>query len=119
MNHRVILHSEANTKESATALSAKKRTKLRRTKIIIADVSLNEIVNKSEMDTEDSTIQMCNRRNLLAHGENNEPSEGDEVCLMLELGEALQIEKPHNLDDFTSYVKQKRRKEKVDWEASQ
>jgi hypothetical protein len=119
MNHPVILHSDANTKESAIALSAKTRRKLRRTKMITADGSLNETVNTSEMDTEDSTIQRCNRRNLLAHDENNKSSEGDEVCLMLEIGEVLQIEKPHNLDDFTSYINQQRRKEKADWEASQ
>ena len=58
MNHCVILHPEANTKESVTVLSAKKRMKLRHTKLITADGSLNETVNKSEMDTEDSTIQM-------------------------------------------------------------
>ena len=63
--------------------------KLQRTKLITADRSLNETVNKSEMDTEDLVIRMCNRSNLLAHGENNEPYEGDEVCLMLEIGEAL------------------------------
>ena len=113
INHPVILHSDANTKESAIALSAKTRRKLRHTKMITTDGSLNETVNMSEMDTEDSTIQRCNRRNLLAHGENNKPSEGDEVCLMLEIGEALQIEKPHNLDDFTSYINQQRRKEKA------
>lgn len=61
---------------------------------------------------------MCNRRNLLAHGKNNEPSKGDEVCLMLEIREVLQIEKPHNLDDFTSYIKQQRHKKKVEYEAS-
>ena len=44
MNHPVILHSDANTKESATALSAKTRRKLRRTKMITADGSLNETV---------------------------------------------------------------------------
>jgi hypothetical protein len=114
MNHPVILHSEANTKESATTLSVKTRRKLRRTKMIKADRSLNETVNKSEMDTKDSTIQRCNRRNLLAHGENNKPSEGDEVCLMLEIGEVLQIEKPYNLDDFTPYINQQRRKENAD-----
>jgi hypothetical protein len=38
---------------------------------------------------------------------------------MLEIGEVLQIEKPHNLEDFTSYINQQRRKEKADWEASQ
>ena len=114
VNHPVILHSDANTKESAIALSAKTRRKLRRTKMIKADRSLNETVNKSEMDTKDSTIQRCNRRNLLAHGENNKPSEGDEVCLMLEIGEVLQIEKPYNLDDFTPYINQQRRKENAD-----
>jgi hypothetical protein len=118
MNHHVILHSEANTKESATTLSVKTRRKLRRTKMITADRSLNETVNKSEMDTEDSTIQRCNRRNLLAHDKNNKPSKGDEVCLMLEIREVLQIEKPYNLDDFTPYINQQRRKENADWEAS-
>jgi uncharacterized protein YxeA len=38
---------------------------------------------------------------------------------MLEIGEALQIAKPHNLDDFTSYIKQQRHKEKANWETSQ
>jgi len=93
--------------------------KLRCTKLIITDGSLNETVNKSEMDIKDSTIRMCNKSHLLAYGKNNEASEGDEVCLMLEIEEALQIEKPHNLDDFTSYIKQQRHKEKANWEASQ
>jgi hypothetical protein len=97
----------------------KKGMKLRCTKLITADGSLNETINKNEMDTEDSAIRMCNRTNLLAHGENNEASEGDEVRLMLEIGEALQIAKPHNLDDFTSYIKQQRHKEKANWETSQ
>ena len=79
---------------------------------------MNETVNKSEMDTEDSIIQMCIRRNLLAHGKKNERSECDEVCLMLEIGEALHIQKPFNLDDFTSNIKQQRHKENDDWETS-